>query len=319
MNTIGLDVSKDTIDAQILDKNGKAEYLQISNDAKGWQKLIKAIKRYRQKVHICCEYTGVYYLGAATALHNAGYTVSVINPAVIKYYTLQELARNKTDKQDACYIAQYCAEKQPPAWTPPSEQSQRIRTLNRRVEQLTKMRTMELNRLKIAQDEDKATHENLISYLEAEISQHHEKLAQIVQEDENLHNMQQLMTTIPGIGEQTATAFLSLVTEIDRFPTAKHFVSYLGLSPKNEKSGTSVKRRTRISKMGDRYMRKLLYMPARAACLRSKVFKGWAQERMQTGKHPKAVYVAMMRKLATYIYKVIKENQPFNEKMALGG
>lgn len=318
MIKVGLDVSKDTIDVQILHNTDKPAYHQISNDPKGWQALIKTIKRYKQKVHVCCEYTGIYYLGVATALHTAGYTVSVINPAIIKYYTLQELARNKTDRQDAYYIAQYCAEKHPPAWTPPTPQSQRIRALNRRVEQLTKMRTMELNRLKIAQSDDQATHQNLIAYLDAEISQHHEKLAQLVKEDQELQKLQKLMVSIPGIGDQTATAFLSLVVDIDRFPTAKHFVSYLGLSPKQEKSGSSVKRRTRISKMGDRYMRKLLYMPARAACLKSKVWREWAQNHMANGKHPKVVYVMMMRKLATYIYKVVKQKQPFDKNLALG-
>lgn len=315
----GLDVSKDTVDVCLLVKDGKSDFFQISNDANGWQRLIKMLKRYRQSFHFCCEYTGIYYFGLATALHNAGYIVSVINPAIIRYYTLQEMARNKTDRQDALLIAKYCKEKQPPEWQPPSGQSQRIRILNKRVEQLTKMRTMEINRLKIAQDEDKATHESLITYLETEILKHHEKLQELVNMDEKLQEMKQLMTSIPGIGDQTATAFLSLVTDIDRFPSAKHFVSYLGLSPMQAQSGTSVKRRTRISKMGDRYMRKLLYMPARSACLRSKVFKDWAQTHMQNGKHPKSVYVMMMRKLATYIYKVIKTNQPFDKNIALGG
>lgn len=317
MIIIGLDISKDTIDAYI-DNGDSGQYRKIDNTPQGWQELLGVIRRQRRKkVHVCCEYTGIYYLGVATALHDAGCIVSVINPAVIRYYAMQEMTRNKTDKQDAILIARYCRTQKPSAWTPPTKQNQRIRTLNRRVEQLTKMRTMEINRLKIAHDEDKETHQNLIDWLEKEIGQHHAKLKALVKQDKTLQEKQKLMTSIPGIGEQTATAFLSLVSDIDRFPTAKHFVSYLGLSPQNAESGTSVKRRTRISKMGDRYMRKLLYMPARAACLRSKVWKEWAQRQMQNGKHPKAVYVTMMRKMATYIYKVIKTNQPFNELLAL--
>lgn len=317
MIIIGLDISKDTIDAYI-DNGDSGQYRKIDNTPQGWQELLGVIRRQRRKkVYVCCEYTGIYYLGVATALHDAGCTVSVINPAVIRYYAMQEMTRNKTDKQDAILIARYCRTQKPSAWTPPTKQNQRIRTLNRRVEQLTKMRTMEINRLKIAHDEDKETHQNLIDWLEKEIGQHHEKLKALVKQDKTLQEKQKLMTSIPGIGEQTATAFLSLVSDIERFPTAKHFVSYLGLSPQNAESGTSVKRRTRISKMGDRYMRKLLYMPARAACLRSKVWKEWAQRQMQNGKHPKAVYVTMMRKMATYIYKVIKTNQPFSELLAL--
>lgn len=317
MIIIGLDISKDTIDAY-MENGDKSHYRKVANTEQGWQELLGIIRRQRRKkVHVCCEYTGIYYLGVATVLHEAGCTVSVINPAIIRYYAMQEMARNKTDKQDAYLIARYCREKKPSAWTPPTRQNQRIRALNRRVEQLTKMRTMEINRLKIVQEEDKETHQNLIEWLNKEIGQHHARLKALVKEDAELQEKQRLMTSIPGIGEQTATAFLSLVSDIGRFPSAKHFVSYLGLSPQNAESGTSVKRRTRISKMGDRYMRKLLYMPARAACLRSKVWKDWAQRQMQNGKHPKAVYVTMMRKMATYIYKVIVTKQPFDELMAL--
>lgn len=315
MIIIGLDIGKYEIDAYI-DNGDSGQYRKVENNPKGWQELISFIRgKHRKKVHVCCEYTGVYYLGVATAFYKIGCIVSVVNPAVIRYYAMQELARNKTDKQDAILIASYCREKKPAPWTPPTKQNQRIRALTRRVEQLTKMRTMEMNRLKVAQAEDKETHQGLIDWLEKEIGQFHAKLKALVKQDITLQEKQKLMTTIPGIGEQTATAFLSLVSDIDRFPSAKHFVSYLGLSPRNAESGTSVKRRTRITKMGDRYMRKLLYMPARSACLRSKVWRDWAQRQMQNGKHPKVVYVIMMRKLATYIYKVITTNQPFDKSV----
>ncbi|WP_298641438.1 IS110 family transposase [uncultured Cardiobacterium sp.] len=312
---IGLDISKHRIDVQIL-KGEDYERHEVVNDAEGWQKLITIIKRKRhKKVHICCEYTGSYYFGAAVALAEAGYDVSVVNPLTIKQYALQELTRNKTDSEDAKLIARYCKVHKPPLWQAPTEASRRIRQINRRIEQLTKMHVAEQNRQKEADEDMRESHATLLRHLAEEIAMQRKKLQELIAEDADLRGKFELMQTIPGIGEITASALLSPLASIERFPSAKHFVSYLGLSPYRRESG-DVRRRGKLSKMGDRYLRKMLYMPARSACLRSRVFRDWAREMMQT-RHPKVVYSIMMRKLATYAYKIIKENQPFNPELAL--
>lgn len=314
---IGMDISKRTIDVQILKGEDNFEHHEVTNDAEGWQQLINIIKRKRhKKVHACCEYTGAYYFGAAVALAEAGYHVSVVNPLTIKQYALQELTRNKTDSEDAKLIARYCKVNRPALWQAPSPESRRIRQINRRIEQLIKMHTAEQNRQKEADEDMRASHEALLGHLEEEIAVQRKKLQELIEGDVDLKAKSALMQTIPGIGEVTASALLSPLANIERFPSAKHFVSYLGLSPYRRESGDTVRRRGKMSKMGDRYLRKMLYMPARSACLRSKVFRDWAVQMMET-RHPKVVYSIMMRKLATYAYKVIKENQPFNPELAL--
>ena len=313
---IGMDISKRTIDVQILKGEDNFEHHEVANDAGGWQELITIIKRKRhKKVHACCEYTGAYYFGAAAALSEAGYHVSVVNPLTIKQYALQELTRNKTDSEDAKLIARYCKVNKPALWQAPSPESRRIRQINCRIEQLIKMHTAEQNRQKEADEDMRVSHETLLGHLEEEIAVQRAKLQELIEGDAGLRVKCELMQTIPGIGEITASALLSPLVNIERFPTAKHFVSYLGLSPYRRESGDS-RRRGKMSKMGDRYLRKILYMPARSACLRSKVFRDWARQ-MMTTRHPKVVYSIMMRKLATYAYKVIKENQPFNPELAL--
>ncbi|OAM26064.1 hypothetical protein A7P95_10140 [Eikenella longinqua] len=77
-------------------------------------------------------------------------------------------------------------------------------------------------------------------------------------------------------------------------------------------SGTSVKY-VKISKMGDKMVRKALYYPARAACLRSKLWRPWFEQKLKQGKHPKQIYVLMMCKIIKYAYAVIKSGQPFDE------
>lgn len=72
-----------------------------------------------------------------------------------------------------------------------------------------------------------------------------------------------LWLTVPGIGLLTATAIHAFVGDLGRFRSARHFASYLGLTPREHSSGGS-RRLGRISKHGDRYLRRLFVHGARA-------------------------------------------------------
>ena len=135
--------------------------------------------------------------------------------------------------------------------------------------------------------------------------------ANLRQPQELSHN-QKLLQTISGVGQSTAAWLLSVLVDIDKFENSKKLISYLGLSPVIKDSGTSV-RQAKISKMGDKKVRKALYYPARAACLRSKLWRPWFEQKMKQGKHPKQIYVLMMCKIVKYAYAVIKTGQPFDE------
>lgn len=309
---VGMDISKKTVDVQIK-HDGQYHHHTIPNTVDGWQILLVALSPHdKTAVHCCCEYTGSYWHGIAQALHESGYKISVVNAYSIKHYARLLMTRNKTDKQDARLIADYCEQQQPGAWRPKTQSAIKITALNRRIAQLQKMRTMENNRQQVADDVCKASHQTLLETIDSQIAECEQAMQQIIDADSDSKTKQKLMESIPGIGKKTAAAFLPLALDIERFPTVKHFISYLGLSPVNIQSGKSVRGKTRISKMGDAYLRKALYMPARSACLRSKLWRDWAKEHMKT-RHPKAVYVMMMRKLAMYIYKTVKENQMFDE------
>ncbi len=113
---LGLDISKLTIDAYF---NGQDDFIRVMNNQAGIEKLIERIKNYQQQskeIHACCEYTGVYYFPLASALHDSGIKISVINPLSIKLYAEYRLRRTKTDKQDAKLIADYCEKENPPLW-----------------------------------------------------------------------------------------------------------------------------------------------------------------------------------------------------------
>lgn len=310
---LGLDVSKHTVDAQIC-VDERYSYYKITNDATGWQQLIDVLRALPdQDVHACCEYTNVYYLGLARAIHVAGYTMSVVNPYSVKSFAQMMMMRTKTDKKDAQLIALYCKVNQPLAWSPPSGDEVELKALNRRLNQLHKLRTMENNRLQVAEEICKASHRIIIEKIEEQMDDVWAKLCEIIESSSELCKRQKRLQTIPGVGSVAASALQSVLVAVDKFPTAKHFVSYLGLSPVIKESGKSVRGRSKMSKMGDSYIRASLFMPARSACLRSRAFSPWARAKMAAGKPPKVVYVAMMRKLAVYAYHVVKHDVDFQD------
>lgn len=312
---LGLDVSKLTVDCVFM-IDSQFTHVQISNNDDGFRQLLDYISNHKIKqLHACCESTGNYYLKLASYLHNNGISISVINPLAIKNYARLKLSRIKTDKQDAKLIAQFCANQQPKLWQPDSPLEAQIRSLNKRYDQLNHMLVAEKNRQQVADDHAIGSIENMLAYIQSEISSNRQQLQALIEENDELSNKQKLLQTIPGIGQTTAAWLLSVMINTDKYPSSKHMVSYLGLTPVIKNSGTSVRGKQAISKMGDRAIRKALYMPARAACTRSKLWRPWYDAKLKAGKHPKQIYVSMMRKMCIYAYTILKTGQPFNENL----
>lgn len=116
---VGIDVSKATLDVMLLQEEQQLHGV-FDNHPTGFRKLIRWLeKRCVSSIHICLEATGRYGQAVATCLHEAGYIVSVVNPARPKAFAESQLSRQKTDKADALTIAQFCRSQQPAAWTPP--------------------------------------------------------------------------------------------------------------------------------------------------------------------------------------------------------
>ena len=309
---LGLDISKLTIDAYF---NGQDDFIRVMNNQAGIEKLIERIKNYQQQskeIHACCEYTGVYYFPMASALHDSGIKISVINPLSIKLYAEYRLRRTKTDKQDAKLIDDYCEKENPPLWKPLSEKRNTLKVLSRRIEQLNVLLNMESNRKDVSDKVIKSGINRIIEAIKTEIESCKIAIQNLIDSDKELSHNQQLLQTISGVGKTTAAWLLSVLVDIDKFENSKKLISYLGLSPVIKDSGTSV-RQAKISKMGDKKVRKALYYPARVACLRTKLWRPWFEQKIKQGKHPKQIYVLMMCKIVKYAYAVIKTGQPFDE------
>jgi transposase len=117
---LGIDIAKVKFDCALL-VNEKFKHKVFKNNPEGYAELSAWLTKLGVSlVHACMEATGIYGEELATFLHNAGHTVSVVNPARIKGFAQSMARRTKTDKVDAKVIAHFCQALQPVPWSPPA-------------------------------------------------------------------------------------------------------------------------------------------------------------------------------------------------------
>lgn len=312
---LGIDISKATFDVALL-TNDKFKHKKFENKHSGFLKLVAWLNAYSlQKLHICMEATGIYGQALAIFLCEAGYLVSVVNPAQIKGFGAGELTRTKTDKADAKLIARFCYAMNPAPWSPEPLHIRDLQALVRRLVALQDMYQQESNRLESASTAVQPSIESLRAKILEEIKVIKEKIKHHIDKDPDLRDKKKLLETIPGVGESTISQILAFMN-IERFSNAKKLSAFIGLNPKQHFSGTSVKGRSCLSKMGSPHLRKALFMPALVAKRYNIVVKTFCEKLKIAGKSNMLIVGAAMRKLVHIIYGVLKSGRPFEPSLA---
>ena len=309
---LGIDISKKTFDVALL-REGKFKHKKFRNTVPGFKDLSVWLDRLNVTgLHACMEATGNYGEALAQYLYDAGYLVSIVNPARIKGFAQGELIRTKTDKSDASLIARFCLAMTPSLWAPEPQEVRLLRDLSRRYESLLEMRQQELNRLDVSGEELRCDIEKHIAYLDQSIAETKKRIRDHIDDHPDMKRKKELLETIPGIGEVTINVVLSEFSDMSRFTSAKHLASFIGLAPKHRMSGTSVRGRTTMSKVGNAKVRKSLFMPALVAMKYNPVLIEMRKRLLKAGKPKMLIVGAVMRKLIHIIYGVLKNDQPFN-------
>jgi transposase len=311
---LGLDISKETIDACLLDDRGE-HVKKISNNAKGIVQLQRWLENRKVKdVHVCMEATGSYFETAAETLSDAGYRVSVVNPRQIKSFSETLLLRTKTDKVDASTIAHFCRLHEPAAWTPPTPQQRKLRSLVRfcsnlketRASYLVQRETPNLVReVRVSIDEVIVNLDEQIEKLEAEIDD-------LIDNDSDLRRRRDLLCSVQGIAKTTAATILVEAPNLEEFSDAGAVSAFAGLSSRTRSSGTSVRGRGAICKTGNARLRKALWWPAIVGMRHNPRLRHLAERLRALGKPNKKIIVAAMRKLLVLAYGVLKSGRPFD-------
>jgi transposase len=318
---LGIDVSKKKIDCALL-LDGKLLDKSCDNSPAGFGQLLEWLaKRKVERVHACVEATGGFEEQVATALYEAGHDVSVLNPFVVHAFAQQRLTRSKTDRIDARTIAEYASRNTADLrlWEPPPKELTDLRDLVNRRHALVAMKTQETNRLKMDSGGpvvDKMVRQHL-DFLERQIAEVEEAIRDHIDRHPGLKAQKDLLVSIPGIGDQTAALFLAEVgSKLAAMSGPKPLVRYCGMDVCQRQSGTSVRGRDRMSKIGNRRLRTGMFMPATAAMRHNPVVAALNARLVEAKKPYKLRVGAAMRKLLHLMFGVLKTGRPFDPSHA---
>ena len=318
---IGIDISKKTFDVCAI-FNGKNKSCSFRNNETGCEELISWIKKFDLiDPHICMESTGCYSEFVAEFLYNSGYKVSVINPLQIKSFRLSKMIRQKTDKSDCEVIAMFCLQNCPALWIPKPRENKELQEVNARINALK----MELNRLINSLEKEilnrivaKSINEEM-QFAKDMIKKLEQEALNIINDSPKLKRQFGILTEIKGVGPKTAMTILSDMPDVSCFETAKQYAAFAGVTPSHVQSGTSVKGRSHISRLGSKKIRKALYMSAIVVKNHNSDFQAFVKRLVNKGKPPKVIIVAIMRKLLHIFFGILKSNKSFNQNMAFQG
>jgi len=315
---LGIDVSKKELSLALL-LRGAFKRRKVANDMSGFKELIDWLKNQRiNHVKACLEATGRYGENIADYLYDQGHKVHVINPVCIKSFAKSKLSRHKTDEVDASLIAEYASKNDLRPYKPKDSVFKELQGLYRCLQSLKDHKTQLINLQENEQYLPKTVQDvyrNLKAEIENQIQTIEAALDTLVDAQEKVKLDVENIRTIPGIGKMTAIAILAQTPDLSSFENARQLAAYVGLTPCHKTSGTSVKGKTRLSKMGPSSLRKALYFPAIVAKKHNPILKVFAQKLAKTGKHTMVIIGAIMRKLLHIVFGVVKHKKSFNPDM----
>jgi transposase len=314
MHILGIDIAKGTFDTALTQDNQAYAQASFSNDSQGFKRVVKWLATHQvEALHVCLEATGRYGDALADYLHTQGHQVSLVNPAQIHAYGRSKLRRNKNDRLDAQLIADFCFTQQPLAWKPPLRIERESQELSRHIATLKEDRQRKRNQLAagLTSPPLRRSIQKTLDFLNQEIELLEKELHELLSQDPDKAQQIELLCSIPGIGRLTACRFLAEV-DVTRFRQASHLAAYAGLVPTEHTSGASVRKKPRLSKVGNRHLRTLFFMPALSAHRFNPIIADLHARLTERGKPKMAVVGAVMRKLLHLAYSVLKTRKPFD-------
>lgn len=308
----GIDISKQTFDCSITKEDGKIEVKKFSNNLKGFEKLLALLPSDAQVV---MEASGAYYFKLATFLHDFKIKVSVVNPLVIRRFCQMRMTRTKTDKKDAFMIREYAISEKPSLWEPDEANILKIKQINTAIELIDKGITASNNQLE-AFREMPSTDPKLIKTLTKIIAANNKAKEKLEEELEqvviaNYNDSYKALQTIPGIGPKSASLLIAITGNFKKFKNYKQLIAYVGLNPRVFESGTSVKGRGHICKMGTSRLRKLLYLCSWSAKRCNVYCKEMYDRLKEKAKPERVIKVAIACKLLRQAFAVGKNQINF--------
>ena len=302
---IGIDISKANFDVGYQKKDEKFHSFKFGNRALGFNKFRKLVN---DGDHCVMEATGPYYLSLAQYLYEQGVKVSVVNPLQIKHFVRMRMVRAKTDKKDAMMIALYGQSEKPGLWQPNEKHVMQLQQNHTAIEGLLKQSTMVKNQMEAFSnlpDNDKEIMKvlkALLKTIKMKIAKLEARMLEIV--TGHYGSTFYSLKTIPGIGTKTAIILIAITNNFKKFNDIKKLSAYVGLAPRVYESGTSVKGSGHITKMGNKYLRKLLYLCSWSAKKYNDQCKSMYERLSAKGKPERVIKTAIANKLLRQAFAI---------------
>jgi transposase len=323
---VGIEQSKDTIDVAILDAQQPEAFLheQFSNTKKGFQAMLRkvvALGYSLDQTLFCSENTGMYSLPLSIFFEEQKAHFWLEN--ALQIHLSSGLKRGKNDKADAKDIARYCFIHQHEVrlYKMPSRSILVLRNLLSFRERLIKNKmAMQVPSRELQEmgadlggmvfNESKA----IIKLLDKKIETVDQKMMNLINENEQLKKLYTLITSVHGVGPQTALYVLIYTNAFTLFSEWKKFACYCGIAPFEYSSGTSIRGKTRVSRLGNRRLKSLLTMCAINTMRGDNEFKTYYDRRTLMGKNPMSTINIIRNKLVSRIFAVVKRGTAYQKQ-----
>jgi transposase len=294
----------------------------FANSKKGFDMMVKWVKKLTIEataVRYVMEATGVYHESLAYYLEGSGYEVSVVLPNKISNYIRTLEVKTITDKTASEAIARFGLERKLDMWKRPKQIFKNLKQLTRERDQIVETRTLAKNQLHAetaeAYPNPSSLHriKALIKFLDKQVAEILKEITELVKQDDQVNESIDLICSIPGVGRLTAATVLAETNGFELIRNKRQLTSYAGLDVKEKQSGTSIKGKPRISKKGNRHLRKAMHLPALTAIRHEKKFKAiFVRLVSKHGIKMKAA-VAVQRKLLEMIYTIYSKNTAYDK------
>jgi len=309
VDVLGIDISKADFHACLIQGKHLARN-SFPNAPVGYRRLRTWLRnRGCDNVHVCMEATGAYWKGLATALYEAGTAVSVVNPSRTVHYARSQLRRTKTDRVDAEMIAQFCKTQRPDRWNPLAPEIEELRGLlsyrNHLIDERLRLRQM-ASQIHVSAEFQKL-HAKQLQGLKQSVTAMEKQLLRFVKAHRDLNRRVEKLQQISGFGMVSALAIVAQLP-VDRLRNPKAAAAYVGVTPRERQSGTSIRGKAHICKTGNGSLRRDLYMPAMVAMRHNTILKVFARRLKERGKPAKLIVVAVMRKLVVLAFTILKRD-----------
>ena len=320
---VGVDVGKTELWVAIADRRPRA----FAHTARGVQALWRYCRRIAPAgaVQVCMEATGVYsrmLIAHLGRLPKADLQWSVINPARISAFSQAQLRRTKTDGVAARVILAFAESEQPPVWTPEAPALRELYELVRQADTVQQDLEAWNNRAGAHADGPtcvaavRRSDRAIRRYLQKQLAGLHAAIVALFRREPELRHQRDLLLSIPGIGEKTASRLLAYGGTVWGTHSEKELTAYAGLAPSHRQSGTSVRGKSRLAKQGNRDLRRSLYMATLAAIRSNPAIRPVRDRLLHAGKTKMTAVGACMRHLLLIARAVLKHQTPFDPQFA---